>query len=138
MEHRKEHVVTVAETDLLGIVSNPRIFEWFSNSRVDLYMAAGLIEIVKGMPRFVGTDGAVVVMSEYSKVNFLKPMRFGDKIEVISEVVNVGAREVLFSQAVCLKENVLAVTATSIHTYVDGQTFKPLDVPDHIQERLLA
>lgn len=135
MKHTRTHTVTVTETELLGNIANYRIFEWYSNSRVDYYLAAGLIEIVKGRPQFIGTDGAVVLLRRYEEADFFKPLSFGDEVVISSEVVSVGESSIKFEHEVHRGEK-LTARAYSLHVYVDPQ-FGKKTIPETIRNRLL-
>jgi len=134
IKHTRTHTVTVTETELLGNIANYRIFEWYSNSRVDFYIIAGLIEIVSGKPQFIGTDGAVVLLRRYEEADFFKTLSFGDEVAISSEVVSVGEHSIKFEHEVRRGEELIA-RAYSLHVYVDPQ-FGKKPIPETIKSKL--
>jgi 4-hydroxybenzoyl-CoA thioesterase len=72
--------------DPAGIVFNPRFFEFFDWSTAQLvHFALGLE--TSSLAAAYGVAGIPLVDT---RANFLRPSRFGEEVEIVSEVTNVG------------------------------------------------
>jgi 4-hydroxybenzoyl-CoA thioesterase len=71
-----------SDCDPAGIVFNPRFFEFFDTS------TWGLFEAALGVPQhdFAAAYGIVGIALVDARGNFMKPVAFGDTVEIVSHV----------------------------------------------------
>jgi 4-hydroxybenzoyl-CoA thioesterase len=80
--YRRQLTVEWGHCDPAGIVFNPRFFELFDASSWMLFEAALGVK----QQELAATYGIVGIALVDAKANFLKPARFGDKVEIVSRV----------------------------------------------------
>lgn len=73
------------DCDPAGIVFNPNFFRWFDHSTSMLYEAAGWPK--QEMLAHFGAAGCPLVDT---RASFRAPCRFGDDVEITSEIADVG------------------------------------------------
>ncbi len=79
---RRHVTVAWGDCDPAGIIFNPRFFEMFDVSSWMLFEAALGVK-AHDLARTYGIVGIALVDA---KANFLKPVKFGDQIEMVSRV----------------------------------------------------
>jgi 4-hydroxybenzoyl-CoA thioesterase len=72
--------------DPAGIVFNPRFFEFFDWSTAQLVNVALALE-ASSLAAAYGVAGIPLVDT---RANFLRPSRYGEEVEILSEVTHVG------------------------------------------------
>ena len=80
--YRRQVIIEWGHCDPAGIVFNPRFFELFDASSWMLFEAALGVK----QQELAATYGIVGIALVDAKANFLKPVRFGDKVEIVSRV----------------------------------------------------
>ncbi len=80
--HRRQLTIEWGHCDPAGIVFNPRFFELFDASSWMLFEAALGVK----QQDLAATYGIVGIALVDARANFLKPARFGDKVEIVSRV----------------------------------------------------
>ena len=80
--YRRQLTIEWGHCDPAGIVFNPRFFELFDASSWMLFEAALGVK----QQELAATYGIVGIALVDAKANFLKPIRFGDKVEIVSRV----------------------------------------------------
>lgn len=84
--NRRQLTVAWGDCDPAGIVFNPRFFEFFDTSTWLLFEAALGVK-----PQDLsGTYGIMGVPLVDARANFLKPVKFGDVVEIASRVIRFG------------------------------------------------
>jgi 4-hydroxybenzoyl-CoA thioesterase len=84
--HRRQLTVAWGDCDPAGIVFNPRFFEYFDTSTWLLFDAALGVK-----PQDLSaTYGIIGLPLVDARANFLKPVKFGDTIEIASHVTKFG------------------------------------------------
>jgi len=80
--YRREIRIAWAHCDPAGIVFNPRFFEFFDTN------TWGLFEAALGVTQqdLAATYGIVGIALVDARGNFMKPVAFGDTIEIVSRV----------------------------------------------------
>jgi 4-hydroxybenzoyl-CoA thioesterase len=79
---RRQLTVEWGDCDPAGIVFNPRFFEFFDASSWLLFEAALGVK----QQDIASTYGIIGIALVDARANFLKPIKFGDKIEIASRV----------------------------------------------------
>jgi 4-hydroxybenzoyl-CoA thioesterase len=80
--YRRQLTIEWGHCDPAGIVFNPRFLELFDASSWMLFEAALGVK----QQELAATYGIVGIALVDAKANFLKPVRFGDKVEIVSRV----------------------------------------------------
>jgi 4-hydroxybenzoyl-CoA thioesterase len=80
--NRRQLTVAWGDCDPAGIVFNPRFFEYFDNATWMLFDAALGVK-PQDLARVYGIIGIPLVDV---RGNFLKPVRFGDTVEIVTQV----------------------------------------------------
>ena len=75
------------DCDPAGIVFNPQFFRWFDHGATMLYEAAGWPK-QELLTRYGGAGCPLVE----TRATFRAPCRFGDSVEIVSEINAVGGR----------------------------------------------
>ncbi len=84
--NRRKLTVAWGDCDPAGIVFNPRFFEFFDASSWLLFDAALGVK-----PQDLGsTYGIVGIPLVDARANFIKPVKFGDLIEIATQAKNFG------------------------------------------------
>lgn len=120
--------VRFAETDAMGIVHHSNYIVWFEAGRVAWMDAAGMpyAEVAAGGNHFAVTG---------VQVEYRTPVRFDDRLQVITRLVKLRSRQVSFAYEVRNAENELLVTGGSDHICVDLEG-RMTRIPGHVMERL--
>lgn len=131
MKFSAEFSVRFGEIDQAGVVYYPRFFhyfhqtfeEWFARSLGISYPDLVLKENV-GFP-------SVRVETE-----FLKPLRYGDKIRVDLELLEIGRTSITVRYTlVRLSDSATSARATIKNVAIDNDTFKPVPISDEWRRR---
>jgi 4-hydroxybenzoyl-CoA thioesterase len=88
MGYRYSRKLTIewGHCDPAGIVFNPRFFEFFDWSTAQLVNVALALE-ASSLAAAYGVAGIPLVDT---RANFLRPSRYGEEVEILSEVTHVG------------------------------------------------
>jgi 4-hydroxybenzoyl-CoA thioesterase len=134
MEYRTTLVVRFGDVDKAGIVYYPVIFHYLHVAQEDFF--ADYI----GMPYHrLLEDERLSFPTVSDSTEFLKPMKYGDTVEIMVYISHVGKSSVTFNFRVFQKESrqVLAVSS-QIKVAVDMDTWKPVTIPEKYRRRLAA
>jgi 4-hydroxybenzoyl-CoA thioesterase len=88
MGYRTSRKLTIewGHCDPAGIVFNPRFFEFFDWSTARLVHVA----LDLGASSLNAAFGVVGIPLVDTRANFLRPSRYGDEVEIVSEVARIG------------------------------------------------
>ena len=75
------------DCDPAGIVFNPQFFRWFDHGTTMLYEAAGWPK-----PQLLERFGAAGCPVVDTRASFRAPCRFGDDVQITSEIAEIGTR----------------------------------------------
>lgn len=135
---RRTIQVEWGDCDPAGIVFYPRYFAWFDACTLNLLAAAGLAlqDLFAGDPAF----GGLPLVD--ARANFMLPSRYGDRLEVESEVTEVrGSRFTIRHRF--YRDGQLAVEGTEVRAWTvvapdDRRRLKGQPVPVELAERLMG
>ena len=85
-------------------------------------------------PEMARTHGVLFVVRAV-RIDYLKPSRFNDSLQVTVEVVNVGGSRIRFLQQV-LRGNEEIVRAEVDVVCVDSGSFRPARMPREMREKM--
>ncbi len=110
------------DTDAGGVVYYANYLRFLERARTEWLRALGFEQ-----PELADTHGVLFVVRAVN-IEYLKPSRFNDSLQVTVEVVTVGGSRIRFLQRV-LRGNEEIVRATVDVVCVNADTFKPARVP---------
>ncbi|MGK7311138.1 MAG: acyl-CoA thioesterase [Candidatus Longimicrobiales bacterium M2_2A_002] len=127
--HGHRRVVAFQDVDAAGIVFYARVFDYFHDAYVDFLRD-------RGAPLEAALrDGAWVAPLTRAEAEYLRPLRFGDEVEVVIAAIDLAETEYTVEYRVELKDGVAAVGRTR-HVSVDPETFRRAPVPGILRRAL--
>ncbi len=127
--HVDRRVVAFQDVDAAGILFYARIFDYLHDAYVALLRD-------RGAPLEAALrDGAWVAPLTRAEAEYLRPLRFGDAIEVIVGAIHVDETEYTVEYRVEVAGEVAAVGRTR-HVSVDPDTFRRAQVPAVLRDAL--
>lgn len=127
--HTERRVVRFQEVDAAGIVFHARIFDYFHDAYVGLLRDRGA-----PLERALRTGEWVAPLTR-AEAEYLRPLRFGDEIEVVIVAVEVAETEYFVSYRIDLDGEAACVGRTR-HVSVDPETFRRAAVPEVLRRAL--
>ena len=127
--HEERREVRFQDVDAAGIVFYARAFDFFHDAYVSFLRARGapLEEAVR--------DRSWVAPLRHAEADYLRPLRFGDRIRVA--IVNVALEETEYTVAYRIDvDGEPACAGRTRHVAVDPETFKRTRVPDPLRRAL--
>ena len=110
------------DTDAGGVVYYANYLSFMERARTEWLRALGLEQ-----PALAAEHGVLFVVRAVN-IDYLKPSRFNDSLQVTVEVVNVGGSRIRFLQRV-LRGDEEIVRADVDVVCVNTDTFRPVRVP---------
>jgi acyl-CoA thioester hydrolase len=116
-------------TDAGGVVYHGTYLDFFEAARIELLRALGfdLAELAE--------KRAAIFIVYGLQVNYIKPARLNDALEVTAEIARLGRVRVEFAQRV-LRGDEPIVSALVEAACVHPRTFRPVPLPEELRERL--
>lgn len=130
----QDRQIRFQDVDAAGIIFYPRLLEYCHDLLVDFFAVSGvpLPEVLRA-PTWVSPI-------RHAEVDYFKPLRFGDPVEIALVSAHLSPSEVTLGFRVARRggsEEVCAV-AQSVHTFVDPNTFKRVALPEPLRAALAA
>jgi acyl-CoA thioester hydrolase len=117
------------DTDAGGVVYYANYLAFMERARTEWLRALGFEQ-----PEMARTHGVLFVVRAV-RIDYLKPSRFNDSLQVTVEVVNVGGSRIRFLQQV-LRGNEEIVRAEVDVVCVDSGSFRPARMPREMREKM--
>lgn len=132
----RERAIRFQDVDAAGIIFYARAFELCH----DLYVEF-LSEV--GLPLHESLQGPVIAPVRHAESDYLRPLRFGDRVEVALVAAELGpaapATEATFGFRISkLPAREPAILVQSVHTFVTRDRFQRTEVPDALARALRA
>ncbi len=120
------------DTDAGGVVFYANYLRFMERARSEWLRALGFEQ-----PRLAAEHGVLFVVRAV-QIEYLRPSRFNDSLQVTVEVVNVGASRIRFLQRVLRgqKQHEELVTAAVDVVCVTTDGFKPSRVPRELRTKI--
>lgn len=129
--HTSRRVVRFQEVDAAGIVFYARTFDYFHDAYVELLRE-------RGAPLEAALrDGSWVAPLTRAEAEYLRPLRFGDAIDVSLVRIDVGDTDYTIGYRIELDGEIACVGRTR-HVSVDPATFRRAPVPPALRHALMA
>ncbi len=117
------------DTDAGGVVFYANYLKFFERARTEMLRSLGFEQ-----DRLIAEDNAIFVVRSIT-VDYLKPARFNEQIEVSARVIESKKASLTFEQTI-IREQDLLCTSTVRVACLDAQTMKPKPIPLAILEHL--
>lgn len=114
------------DTDAGGVVYYANYLSFMERARTEWLRASGFEQ-----PEMAATHGVLFVVRAVN-IEYLKPSRFNDSLQVTVEVVNVGGSRIRFLQRVLRGNEEIARAGVDV-VCVSTDTFRPVRVPGEMR-----
>jgi len=122
--------VRFAETDAQGIAHNANYLVWFEVARVEyLERHAGGYQRL----RDVGIEALVLE----SRVRYLQPARFDDRLVVHARCVDVKGARFRYEYAIA-RDGIVIADGSTAHATVDASSLRPTRVPTWLADAIAS
>jgi 1,4-dihydroxy-2-naphthoyl-CoA hydrolase len=132
----RERDVRFQDVDAAGVVFFPRVLEYLNDAFLALIESAGI-----DLPAVL-RDRRWGAPLRHAEADFLKPLRYGDRVEVaIVRAHREGSALTLGYRIARLGDGALVALGQTAHVFVDLRSFERCPVPtelDAVLARLLA
>lgn len=129
MKNITEHRVRYSDTDHFGVVYYARYLDWFEAGRTEILRAKGVTysELEKK-----GFFAPVVEI----KVNYFKPARYDDIVEVETSIEHIGNSSIKFNYKVFNKKTKeLLAEAYTVNVFIN-KDMKSVRIPEEVRRVL--
>jgi len=132
----RERPIRFQDVDAAGIIFYPRALELCHDLYVEFLAEAG-------QPLHVALKGPWIAPVRHAEADYVKPLRFGDRVEVALVAAHFGpstpATEVTLGFRIAVfPDRAPAILAQTVHTFVTRDRFERCAVPDWLREALRA
>lgn len=117
------------DTDAGGVVFYANYLKFFERARTEMLRHLGFEQ-----DQLIEIQNLIFVVRSV-KVDYLKPARFNDMINVNSAVIEKKKTSLIFKQSI-LREDILLCDAEIRIACLDAQTMKPKPIPTEILEKI--
>jgi acyl-CoA thioester hydrolase len=117
------------DTDSGGVVYYANYLKFLERARTEWLRGLGF-----GQSELAAQDRVTFVVRSVA-IEYVKPSRFDDSLQVTVELVKVGASQIVVAQQV-MRAGVVLVAAEVRLACVDAQTFKPVRIPKAIVTKI--
>lgn len=118
------------DTDAGGVVFYANYLKFFERARTELLRSYGFEQ-----DRLMEQDKIIFVVRSVS-LEYLKPARFNDQIEVSAKVIENKKISLTFEQLITRQQQLLCTAKVRI-ACLDAQSMKPKPIPIAILEQLI-
>ena len=131
MIYKIEFPVRFGDVDHARVMYYPRFFHYFHQAFESWFSDA----LGVSYPELV-TKQNIGFPSVKVETEFKKPLRYGDRVRIELELVNVGSKSITCQYtATRLPDDVLCARATITTVAIDNDTFKSIAIPDQWRDR---
>ncbi len=127
--HTERRIVRFQEVDAAGIVFYARTFDFFHDAYVAFLRAHG-VPLEAAL-----RDGAWVAPLRHAEAEYLRPLRFGDAIDVSLVRIDLGDTHYSIGYRIDLDGETACVGRTH-HVTVDPATFRRAPIPPALRQAL--
>jgi len=132
----RERAVRFQDVDAAGIIFYARAFELCHDLYVEFLSEAGL-------PLHESLKGPVIAPIRHAESDYLRPLRFGDRVEVALVAAQLGpaappSEATLGFRISKLPAREPSILVQSVHTFVTRDRFERAEVPEALARALRA
>ncbi|MDI1297638.1 tol-pal system-associated acyl-CoA thioesterase [Methylotenera sp.] len=118
------------DTDAGGVVYHSNYLNFMERARTEWLRALGYEQTT------VKDDLGVIIVVHSLSINFKKPARFNDLLEVHCELTNIGRGSIEMAQTI-ICNSVELIQAHVKAAFVDAETFKPVSIPIAMKQDMI-
>jgi acyl-CoA thioester hydrolase len=118
------------DTDAGGVVYHSNYLNFMERARTEWLRALGYEQTT------VKDELGVIIVVHSLSINFKKPARFNDMLEVQCELANVGRGSIEMAQTI-LCNGVELIQAHVKAAFVDAETFRPVAIPTAMKQDMM-
>ncbi|HWR81767.1 MAG TPA: thioesterase family protein [Candidatus Deferrimicrobium sp.] len=122
-------VVRLPEADPAGVLFFGNYFRLVHDSYESFMESIGF-----GLPQML-RDGDYLLVIAHAEADYVKPVRFGEKIDVSLRVEHIGGSSFVLSYAVMDADGVTAATLKTIHVAIDKANWTRIKLPPKLKEK---
>jgi YbgC/YbaW family acyl-CoA thioester hydrolase len=130
----EDRAIRFQDVDAAGIIFYPRLLEYCHDLLARFFSenGAALPEVLR--------EGNWLAPVRHAEVDYFKPLRFGDPVEVALVSAYLSTSEVTLGFRVARRDgsDEVCAVAQSVHTFVDAHTFTRIPLPDALRAGLEA
>ena len=116
------------DTDAAGVVYYANYLKFMERARTEWLRALGVEQTT------LRDELGVVFVVRHVTVDYLKPARFNDALQVLTRIKRLSPARIRFAQSI--QGECTLVTSEIEVVCVNALTFKPVKIPDHILQLL--
>ena len=132
MAFRSQLKIRFGDIDHAGIVYYPRFLHYFHVALEEFFGQ----ELGIDYPILIN-EHRIGLPTVHLETDFSRPMRYGDRIEVEVSVSKIGKTSITFGYSVFKQgEDKPWVVGHNVVVCLDMNTFKKIDIPDWLRQRL--
>jgi YbgC/YbaW family acyl-CoA thioester hydrolase len=120
-------VIRFQDVDAAGIVFYPRILEFFHDGYIDFLESRGC-----HLPAIL-TDGRWIAPIRHAEADFVRPLRFGDQVEVVIARAKLDETSLVVGYQLRAKEQQVSAYGQTLHLFLDPANHCRIPVPAIIQ-----
>ncbi|MDQ7007983.1 MAG: acyl-CoA thioesterase [Acidobacteriota bacterium] len=124
--------VRLQDVDAAGVVFFVRYLEYFHDALMAFLAAKGF-----DLPRLL-EEGRVLAPVKHAEVDYLRPLRFGQRFVVEVLTAKVEPTQVTVAYRLQTEDGEIAAVGQSVHVAVDARTFERTGLPEGIARALGA
>jgi YbgC/YbaW family acyl-CoA thioester hydrolase len=126
-----EYPIRFQEVDAAGIIFYPRVLEICHDAFVEFLASIGF-------PLADTLKGSWIMPVRHAEADYLRPLRFGDRIEVALVAAQTVQRQpptevTLGYRLANLETGHPSAVAQTVHTFVDRRTFERVPIPEGLE-----
>ncbi len=118
------------DTDAGGVVYHSNYLNFMERARTEWLRALGHEQTT-----VKDALGVIIVVHSLS-INFKKPAKFNDLLEVQCELTNIGRGSIEMSQTI-ICNGIELIQASVKAAFVDAETFKPVAIPSAMKQDMI-
>jgi len=118
------------DTDAGGVVYHSNYLNFMERARTEWLRALGYEQTT------VKDELGVIIVVHSLSINFKKPARFNDMLEVNCELANIGRSSIEMAQTI-ICNGVELIQAHIKAAFVDAQTFRPVAIPNVMKQDMI-
>ena len=118
------------DTDAGGVVYHSNYLNFMERARTEWLRALGYEQTT------VKDELGVIIVVHSLSINFKKPARFNDMLEVHCELASVGRGSIEMAQAI-ICNGVELIQAHVKAAFVDSETFRPVAIPTAMKQDMI-
>lgn len=123
----KKYRIYYEDTDSGGVVYYANYLKFYERARTDF-----LREVNISQTKLANEENLVFVVKK-CEINYLKPAKLDDLIEVFVEIKELKPASIKMSQKIMIDEKTLSTSEVEI-VCVDKDIFRPKKIPQKLQE----